>query len=173
MAKAVGDQPFPAGATTFAALTPELRARALGACRDLANEVYPGLDLTAEVEAVEKQGLGETLLVYRNGELDAFAVCHAGRGTEAGSDTVYVKFGAVRPSADAERGFDFLLDTCEAWAAQKGMKNLLAGTNTARIEAYQRMLKRGFRARMHGVAMQRPHTQGTLRAGCFVLDDWR
>jgi hypothetical protein len=131
------------------------------------------MDRSAEIAALDVQQLGDTVLVYEGGTLAAFAVCHAGRGSEAGSGTVYVKFGAARPGAGAASRFRQLLDACEAYAGQKGMQSFMAGTNTARIEAYRIMLERGFRAVAQGVAMQRPHTPGTLRADCFVLDDWR
>jgi len=173
MAMPVMARPLPVGATTYSGLAPQARSGALAACRTLVNEVYPGLDLTAEIEAVDRQSLGDTVLLYRETTLKAFAICHAGKGSEGGSDTLYVKFAAVRPGPDAALQFDLLLDACEAIASQRGMKTFLAGTNTARVEAYQLMLKRGFRTTMQGVAMQRPHTAGTLRADCFVLDDWR
>lgn len=173
MALGATARPMPSGTRGYASLAPNQRVEALTACRALANELQPGLDLGVEIEGVERQRLGDTLLIQDAGALRAFAVCHAGAGSEAGSGTVYVKFAAVRPGPDAARHFDALLDACEAYAIERGVQTVLAGVNTARIEAYQSLLRRGFRAQMHGVAMQRPHAPGTLRAGCYVLDDWR
>ncbi|RJF89709.1 GNAT family N-acetyltransferase [Oleomonas cavernae] len=152
--------------TTIAA-----RPGSLAACRALAGAVYPGLDLTGEIAAVAAQKLGDTVLVHDGTELVAFAVCHAGAGTEAGSDTVYVKFGAAKPgAADA---FDRLLAACEAYAHGLGATALMAGTNAARSRALALMEARGFKVAFEGVAMLRDGAAGYNRAECLVMDDWR
>jgi hypothetical protein len=84
-----------------------------------------------------------------------------------------VKFAAVRPGAAAGDDFDRLLTACEEFAAERGAARLSAGVNSARREAYARMLERGFRADAHGLAMQRPNEDAYNRAGIYVLDDWR
>jgi hypothetical protein len=100
-------------------------------------------------------------------------VCHVGAGSEAGSGVCYVKFGAVRPGADAAADFERLLDTCERFAGARGATQLVAGVNTAREAAYRRMLARGFRTIIQGVAMQSPNEVGYNRPDVFVIDDWR
>ena len=67
----------------------------------LTDRVFPGLDLRREIVAASEQGLGDTVLLRSDGELDGMAVCHCGAGSEAGSDSCYVKFGAVRPGEGA------------------------------------------------------------------------
>ena len=113
------------------------------------------------------------MLVGGGERLDGFAVCHCGPGTEAGSGTCFVKFGAARPGPGAGAAFERLLDACEGLAAARGLSRLVAGVNTARREAYRRMLARGFRADLVGVAMERPDEPGYNRADVFVMDDWR
>ena len=105
--------------------------------------------------------------------LRGFAVCHVGPGTEAGSGACYVKFAAVRPGSDAAGDFDALLDACERFAAARGATQLVAGVNTAREGAYRRMLARGFRTAIQGVAMQSPNEAGFNRPDVFIVDDWR
>ena len=39
----------------------------------------------------------------------------------------YVKFGAARPSADAEQDFSRLLDACEEMASSQNLAHLSAG----------------------------------------------
>jgi hypothetical protein len=85
----------------------------------------------------------------------------------------YIKFGAVRPGADAEQKFNCLLDACEELAASQNLSCLTAGVNTARHEAYRQMLARGFRAELLGVAMQKPNETGYNRPGVYLIDDWR
>jgi len=74
----------------------------LGACAELTEQIFPGLDLQREIIAIGNQALGETVLLPDGG----FAACHVGKGSEAGSGVTYVKFGAVRPGRDAPALFD-------------------------------------------------------------------
>ncbi|MDP8929366.1 MAG: GNAT family N-acetyltransferase, partial [Actinomycetota bacterium] len=106
------------------------RAAALEACAELTEDVFEGLDLRGEIQAVTAHALGDTLLVDDSAGLAAFAVCHVGARTEAGSGTCYVKFAAARPGPDADRRFHALLDACESFAASLGATRLAAGVNT-------------------------------------------
>jgi hypothetical protein len=76
-------------------------------CRELSNAIYEGLDVEHEIRAVADQKLGDTVLLWDEGKLAGFAVCHSGPGTEAGSGVCYIKFGVVRP--DAVAGAEFQL----------------------------------------------------------------
>jgi GNAT superfamily N-acetyltransferase len=154
----------------YSGLSESEKEAALRGCRALTDGIYPGLDVTMEIQAVDGQSLGETLLVGDGP--DAFAVCHFGPGTEGGSGTCYVKFGAAASSQGVE-GFGRLLDAVEAFAGERGLPKIFAGVSTARHEAYQAMLRRGFRTEIQGVCMHRPNEDGYHRPGVFVLDDWR
>jgi hypothetical protein len=105
--------------------------------------------------------------------LDAFAVCHCGEGTEAGRNTCFIKFAAVRPGPSAENKFEHLLDACEALAAERGLQRMEAGVNLNRSQAYRQMLRRGFRTDIQGVAMHKPDSPAYDRPDAFVVDDWR
>jgi GNAT superfamily N-acetyltransferase len=93
----------------FSELNSYEKTRAIEECMDLTNQIYNGLNLETEIYSVEKQRLGDTILLRedsnKNGTLNAMAICHCGPGTEAGSGTCYVKFGAVRPSQDSSTYF--------------------------------------------------------------------
>lgn len=142
-------------------------------CRTLTNSVYEGLDLEREMIVVRKQGLGDTVLLWEGQTVVGVAVCHCGAGTEAGRDTCYVKFGAVRSGANAENFFDRLLSACEELATVKGMTQLVAGVNSACHDAYRRMIARGFRADFQGVLMLRPNEPAFDRPDRYVLCDLR
>jgi predicted N-acetyltransferase YhbS len=154
----------------YSVLSSANRDAALAACREVAGSVFPGLDLSREIAAIAAQGLGETLLLGRDGAA-GFALCHVGPDSEAGSGNLFVKFAACRPGDPAS--FERLLGACEALARAKGVRHIVAGCNTARAEAYGLMQSRGFRAGMIGVAMHRPGGIGYNRPGLFVIDDWR
>ena len=159
--------------STYADVPEGQRGEALSACREVTGAIYEGLDVQREIRAAEAQGLGDTVLLADNAGLVGLAVCHYGPGSEAGSDVCYVKFGAVRPGPTAGQAFDRLLDACEALAAERGMSRLVCGVNTARHEAYRRMVARGFRADLQGVTMERPNEPGYNRPDVYLIDDWR
>ena len=145
----------------------------LDRCWELTDTIYEGLDVGPEIRSVADQELGDTILLWDEGKLAGFAVCHTGAGSEAGSGVCYIKFGAARPGTDAAHYFDGLLDACEELASSQDLSNLSAGVNTARHEAYRQMLARGFRTDLLGVAMQKPNEPGYNRPGVYVIDDWR
>jgi hypothetical protein len=162
-----------AGWLRFSELSQVQREEALQSCRDVAETVYPGLDLSGEIGATHAQGLGDIVLVEGVRDIAAFAVCHYGPRSEAGADTCFVKFGAVRDGRSAEHDYLRLLDACEALAVAAGMSNLLAGANMARHEAYRHLVARGFRSEIQGVTMHRQNDSGYCRPGAYIIDDWR
>jgi len=173
MAKGVSDPKGAAQAVRFSSLSAPEKAAAVAGCRETAERIHEGLDLTREIEAVDRHRLGETVLCFEDSKVAAFAVCHLGAGTEAGSGACYLKFGCARPGPSAPQAFERLLIACEAVAAASAASRLIAGVNMARHEAYRLMLGQGFRTDMHGVAMHRPNEPGFCRPGVFVVDDWR
>ncbi len=173
MAKSV-QQPEPVlQKVRYSQLSEDKRSEFLRASFELTNGIYEGLDLSLEILAVHVQQLGDTVGFWDEKGLAGFAVCHYGAGTEAGSNTCYVKFGAVRSRKDAGQQFEQLLDLCETLSATQGMSRLTAGVNTSRQEAYRRLLARGFRTEIIGVAMHRPNEPAYNRPDIFALDDWR
>ena len=149
------------------------RPGALASVRELTGAVYPGLDVTREIESVLDQGLGDIVLIDDTAALQGMAICHIGAGTEAGGGNCYVKFGAVRPGPHAAGHFGLLLDACHRLAADKGATTLAAGANAGRDKAWTALLQRGFRPGMQGVSMHRPNDAGYSHSGSYVIDDWR
>ncbi len=165
-------QPIPQ-VIRYSQLNENERAENLKAIYQLTDSIYEGLDLSREIQTVQAQGLGDTVLLWDDTGLAGFAVCHYGAGTEAGSDTCLVRFGAVHSGNHAGQRFEQLLDLCEALTVAQGMSRLVASVNTSRDEAYGTMLTHGFRSEMIGVAMHRPNEPGFNRPDVFALDDWR
>jgi len=157
----------------FSQLTPQQKEECLQTCSHLTNEIYDGLNVSRDIDAVDRQSLGDTLLLWEDSKLAAFAVCHCGEETEAGPDTCYIKFAAVQSTMFQSDDFARLLSACDTFASQRELKIVFAGVNTGRIEAYQEMLRSGFRTQSQGVAMHKSNDVGYSRAGVFVLDDWR
>ena len=144
------------------------------ACREVTNANFDGLDVQREIRAVSEQRLGDTVFVWDNSKLAAFAVCHSGPGSEAGSGVCYIKFGAVRPGVAAAGNFRRLLDRVAAFAVASRAQKITAGVNLARREAFQALLNAGFRVESQGIAMESGDaSSGYNRRGAYILDDWR
>jgi len=158
----------------FSETGPGGRKQFLEDCRSVSERNFSGLDLSREIEAVDKQKLGDTLLVSRGSQAVGFAVCHVGAGSEAGSGFCYVKFAAVRPDAHADETLGALLCAVRDFAVSRGATKVEAGVNLARREAFRCMQRHGFRTVMQGVAMETGDSfAGYNRAGVYILDDWR
>lgn len=156
----------PSKAPKFALFSASDGEAALRSCRALANRLYRGLDLSIEIRSVASRKLGDTVLLGG----DAFAICHCGAGSEAGTGTCYVKFGAAKD----RRSFLKLLDAVHSFAASRGLTKIMFGVNAAREEAYREVIRLGYRAeRIQGVIMERGGKPGYNRPGVFVMDDWR
>ncbi|BAU12393.1 GCN5-related N-acetyltransferase [Leptolyngbya sp. NIES-3755] len=159
--------------TRYSQLDAQEQSACLKACATLTDAIYAGLDVSREIEAVQSQKLGDTVLLWDDLGLAGFAVCHCGAGSEAGSGVCYIKFAAVRPGKQAGEQFEQLLDRCEAYGASQKMVRLMAGVNTSHDAAYRSLLDRQFRTEITGVVMHKPNEVGYHRPDVFVLDDWR
>ncbi|HEY6283063.1 MAG TPA: hypothetical protein VIW22_03975, partial [Nitrososphaerales archaeon] len=157
---------------TLRGLAAKEKAGSIKELRELTEDIYPGLDLTDEIVAVDELGLGDVVMPA-DGTEEGFAVCHAGPNTEGGTGTCYVKFAAARPGASARTRFRNLLRSVEGYASKRRLNTIEAGVNLARKGAYEELIAAGFRSDFSGVAMQRPDEPGFNRPDVFALDDWR
>jgi N-acetylglutamate synthase-like GNAT family acetyltransferase len=161
----------------FSELNSYEKTRAIEQCSDLTNQIYNGLNLEVEINSVEKQRLGDTILLREdnknNSTLNAMAICHCGPGTEAGTGACYVKFGAVRPSPESSTYFDHLLAVCESFAKSQKLSRVSAGVNLGRHNAYRKMIEHHFRTDLQGVAMHKPNEAGYNTENIYLIDDWR
>jgi hypothetical protein len=159
--------------SVFSQCDNQQRCEAIMACRQLCGKIYDGLDLSLEIEAIAAQNLGDTVLMWGENDLQGFAACHVGTGTEAGNGVCFVKFGAVAPSVNSRDNFARLLLSCEAFAKQVHTNQIVLGVNSACKEAYETTVSAGFRMLRTGIAMHRPNLPGFSKAGDFVIDDLR
>lgn len=165
---------MPPETSRFSDAEPAEREQLLTACREVTDANFEGLDVSREIRAVAEQKLGDTILVWDGATLAAFAVCHTGPRSEAGTGVCYVKFAAVRPGSRAAENFGRLLGAVEVFAHRAGAQKTTAGVNVARREAFQSLIAHGFRGESQGIAMESGDaSSGYNRAGVYILDDWR
>ncbi len=173
MDRAVPETGADVAASTLSGMPEHEREAALAQCRALTDSIYDGLDLTHEIAELQRQSLGEAVLLDDEKGISGLAVCHCGPRTEAGSGVLFIKFGAVRPGPGAENRFEQLLDACEETARARGLARVVGGVNFGRTGAYRSMSSRGYRASDLGVAMHRPNESGYSRPDIYLIDDWR
>ncbi len=164
--------PHRIAAATLLSQAPD-RVALVAACRALTDSIYAGLDLTREIESVLADALGDVVMLRGGSDVDGFAICHAGAGSEGGSNACYLKFAAVRSGSDAPDRLSRLVLACEDFAHGRGIGLVTAGVNTARHGAYRLLVEAGFRVQLTGVAMHRPYETYYDRPDVYVLDDWR
>ena len=83
MSAPVGSRQKSAALMRFSGLSTAQQREALHSCRNVADALYAGLDLTEEIRATNAQGVGDTILIEGGGGIVGFAVCHYGPRSEA------------------------------------------------------------------------------------------
>jgi len=91
--------------------------------------------LQKERSALDSQKLGDTILLYKpsGSKLIGHAICHYGKGTEAGSNVCYIKFAAISTNSNSHSNFIHMLSSVEVMALEKGIFKITAGSNMERI----------------------------------------
>ena len=173
MSKAIEQQQEGGGWSLYSKTPASERELSLRQCFELTDAIFAGLDLEREIRTLGDQKIGDTVLLREGDVLMALAICHIGKGSEAGTGSTYIKFGAVRPGKDAPALVTVCFLRVSRLAAERGTRRLLAGVKMARHHAYRAMIDRGYRTYLQGVAMQRPKRRLYNRPDCFVIDDWR
>jgi hypothetical protein len=118
---------------------------------------------------VQQRSLGDTLFVWDDAELIGFAICHYGAGSEAAKGNCYIKLGAAKSLA----AFEQLIDECEALSMMMGMSFLVAGVDTACVDAYRFLIARKFHIQSLSISMHKPNQTGYSRPDVYVIEDRR
>lgn len=172
MTKTVAAAAESAPGTLSLAATPD-RAALIAGCAALTDGIFAGLDLGREIAVVIEHGLGDVVILTEGSAVVGFAICHSGKGSEAGSTGCAIKFAVARSGSDAAARLTRLIAGCEAFARARGIVQISASLSTGRIGAYQLLVALGFRTQIGGIAMHRPYQEAYDRPDVFALDDWR
>ena len=148
-------------ARRYSQLSFKEQEHSLNAVYQLTDKIYSGLDWRSEILLLHKLSIGESLFIWDDAELIGFAICHYGAGSEASENHCYVKFAAAKSAA----AFEELIDQCETLTAILGLSSLVAGVDTACIDAYRRMLTRKFRLKSLSISMHQPNEETVFSNG--------
>ena len=128
-----------------------------------------------EIFAVDSQKLGDTILLYDSSgcKLIGIAICHYGKGTEAGSNVCYIKFATISTNSNSYSNFIRMLNSVELMALEKGIFKITAGSNMERHLAYKAMINHGFKSEFQRVSMHKGNKQRYNSPSAYIMDDWR
>lgn len=131
---------------SWGAVGPLARKRLLGEMRAIGEAIVPGLDYTPEVRAIEKHGLGRTLLALSgSGAVEGLAILRTAPFREMDtSGKGYLHILAVRPGADAEDVMRTLLRQVWTTATMLGLSRVVTGLSTRYAEAVDMLMRNGF-----------------------------
>ena len=137
----------------------------MDAMRTLSGTLVSGIDFTREILLTAELGLGDTSLVERGSNVDAFAVWHSAPLADSRTrDEVRVLKLAARDDA----AFDAAVSAVEASAAKAGIRRVAIRCQTRYDDAFRRLIARGYRVRWTDLRMtyegfpERHAAQGVL-----------
>jgi GNAT superfamily N-acetyltransferase len=145
------------------------RAARLAEIARLVESLAPGYDFSREIQLTLDLGLGNAVIVRRDGRVAAFALCHSAPLAESGTRE------ELRVLKVAGTGTDTLmeaLDAVAAWAASQGVRRIAVRCQTAYREAYQALIKREFRVRWSDLRMTMAGYPEPVPAGGILWSNW-
>lgn len=161
---------MPGGVYRLSALPEPERHRGLAALRELAHDVFPGLDWSTEVTGTLTAAAGDALLLAPGDRVLGGAVCQA--DTLSPGPTLFISVAAVRPSPDAHAAFLRLLAGVEVLARELGRSRVVARVCTRYEAAYAALRAAGFRDEGAMLRLKRGDGADYERPDVFLLDSW-
>jgi ribosomal protein S18 acetylase RimI-like enzyme len=161
---------MPAGIYRFSALPEAERRQALAALREMAHDVFPGLEWSTEVTGTLAAAAGDALLLAPGDRVLGGAVCQV--DTLSPGPTLFISVAAVRPDPAAHTGFLRLLAGAEALAWELGRSRVVARVCTRYEAAYYALRAAGFRDEGTMLRLKRGDGADYERPDAFVLDSW-
>ncbi len=138
-------------------------------CRELTVDLAPGYDYTREIKLTNALGLGDTLVLERNGTVDAFALCHTAPLVEGrGRDELRVLKLVSRSEADVSPMVTQLAD----FARRSGTRRVALRMQGAYSKLYSQLIRRGMRVRWTDLRMTLGEFPEPNRAEGVVLSNW-
>jgi len=117
-------------------------ARRLEECRQLTDQLAPGVDFTREITLTRDLGIGDTTMVRNGSELVAFALWHS---TPLAAGRAKDEVRVLKLVAASFGAFEELLDALHGTAAAERVARLAIRCQTEFADAYLRLIAAGYR----------------------------
>jgi hypothetical protein len=127
------------------------------------------VDFSRELELTERLGLGDTIVIEREGAVAAFALCHSAPLAEGRpSDELRV----LKLVARDLRSFDEVLAAAEWLAHREGLRRIGVRCQTRYGAAYGRLVERGWRVHWTDLRMTLQGYAEPPVTGGVVWSNW-
>jgi GNAT superfamily N-acetyltransferase len=137
-------------------------------CAELTRDIAPGYDFTREINLTHALGLGDTLVLERNGTVDGFALCHTAPLVEGrGRDELRVLKLVSRLESDV----DLLVSQLSDYARRSGTRRVAIRMQGCYSELYSHFIRRGARVRWTDLRMTLGGYGEPAHSG-IVLSNW-
>lgn len=135
---------------SLARVDDRVRDDVVAGCRARLGRSAPGYDFAREMLLTHRLGIGDTLVIERDGDIAGFAVWHSASLTD-GRQTDELR--VLKFFADAPETFERLLLGLERTAGAASLRRVAIRCQTAYTAAYQVLLKKGYRVRWTDLRM--------------------
>lgn len=138
-------------------------------CAELATAIAPGYDYSREILLTNELGLGDTLVLERNGLVEAFALSHTAPLVEGrGRDELRVLKLVSRAEADVGLMVTQLAD----FARRSGTRRVALRMQGAYSRLYSKLVNRGMRVRWTDLRMTLADFPEPQRGDSVLLSNW-
>lgn len=138
-------------------------------CVQLTQSISPEYDFGREIRLTQSLGLGDTLVLERDGEVVGFALCHTAPLVEGrGRDELRV----LKLVARSETDVDLLMTQLADFARRSGTRRVALRMQGRYSSLYSQLIKRGARVRWTDLRMTfAGHPEPGLDSG-VILSNW-
>ena len=142
---------------------------AVAAARRLVSDLVPGIDFSREILLTAELGLGDTSLVEGDNGLDAMVLWHSVPLADSRTrDEVRV----LKLAATDDAAFEAAIAAVEAAAAKAGIRRVALRCQSRYVEAFRRLIARGYRVRWTDLRMTYEGYAERHAAHGVLLSNW-
>jgi len=158
-----------AGCELLGAVEPRERTARLHEIDALVQSLTPGYDFSREIQLTLDMSLGNVLTMRRDGRLAAFAL---GPSSPLGDGGTRDELRVRQVAATGSEALLGVLDAVGAWAGTQSIRRVAVRCQTAYQEAYQALVKSGFRVRWSDLRMTMAGHPETVPGSGIVWSNW-
>jgi ribosomal protein S18 acetylase RimI-like enzyme len=170
------NQPAANGPTfrRWSSLGTEMQQRWLMDLREVGGQIWPGVDYSKEITATAAHGLGDTLVLTREGNAIGLSVLRLASLREGeSSQRAGIRALALHPQHADRAHFHALLEASEGLARAEGKRVLGLSVNACHTWAVQHLLQWGYRVERVMLRMVlRGADRGPCTDKCVDLSRW-